>query len=88
MSVSLLQLWLPILLGTFLAWMASALIHVLVKFHDSDYQQLGNEDEVMNAVRNGSPKLGMHTFPYCIDMKEMKNEGLIEKFDNIASIND
>ncbi len=80
MSVSLLQLWLPILLGTFLAWMASALIHVLVKFHDSDYQQLGNEDEVMNAVRNGAPKLGMHTFPYCIDMKEMKNEAVQLKF--------
>jgi hypothetical protein len=80
MSISLLQLWLPIILGTFLAWIASGLIHILVKYHDSDYQQLGNEDEVMNAVRNGSPKLGIHAFPYCIDMNEMKNEAVQQRF--------
>jgi len=80
MSISLLQLWLPIVLGTFLAWIASGLIHMLVKYHNSDYQQLDNEDEVMNAVRNGSPKLGLHTFPYCIDMNEMKNEAVQGRF--------
>jgi len=80
MSISLLQLWLPIVLGTFLAWIASGLIHTLVKYHNSDYQQLDNEDEVMDAVRNGSPKLGLHTFPYCIDMNEMKNEAVQARF--------
>lgn len=80
MSISLLQLWLPIILGTFLAWVASGLIHMLFKYHDSDYQQLENEDEVMNAVRNGSPKLGLHTFPYCVDMNEMKDKAVQERF--------
>lgn len=80
MSLSLLQLWLPIVLGTFLAWIASGLIHMLIKYHNADYQQLKNEDEVMAAVRNGSPKLGLYTFPYCIDMNEMKNESVQERF--------
>lgn len=57
MTVTLLELWQPILLGTFLAWIASVLIHILVKYHNSDYQPLSNEEEVMSAVRNGSPKL-------------------------------
>ena len=82
MSVSLLQLWMPILLGTFLAWIASAVIHMAIKYHNSDYKQLANEDEVMNAVRNGSPGLGIHTFPFCIDMNEMKNEAVQQKFAN------
>lgn len=80
MSISLLQLWLPIVLGTFLAWLASGLIHMLIKYHNSDYQQLKNEDEVMNAIRNGSPALGIHTFPYCVDMNEMKNDAVRERF--------
>ena len=80
MSISLLQLWLPIVLSTFLAWIASGLIHMLIKYHNSDYQQLENEDEVMQAVQNGSPALGLHTFPYCIDMNEMKNEAVQERF--------
>lgn len=80
MSVSLLQLWMPILLGTFLAWIASAIIHVVAKYHNSDYQALSNEDEVMDAVRNGSPKLGIHTLPYCTDMSEMNKPEVQEKF--------
>jgi len=80
MTISLLQLWLPIVLGTFLAWIASGLIHMVVKYHNSDYQRLTNEDEVMDAVRNGSPPLGIHTFPFCIDMNEMNDEGVQQRF--------
>jgi len=80
MSVSLIQLWMPILLGTGLAWIASAVIHVVIKVHNSDYQALSNEEEVMNAVRNGSPKLGIHTMPYCKEMSEMKDPAVQEKF--------
>ncbi len=82
MTISLVQLWLPIVLGTFLAWIASGLIHMVVKYHNSDYQRLTNEDEVMNAVRNGSPTLGIHTFPFCIDMNEMKDKGVQQRFKN------
>ncbi|MGI9232641.1 MAG: hypothetical protein ACR2RD_03335 [Woeseiaceae bacterium] len=82
MTISLLQLWLPIVLGTFLAWMASGLIHMAVKYHNSDYQRLTNEDEVMDAVRKGSPALGIHTFPFCIDMNEMKDENVQQRFKN------
>jgi len=62
MTISLMQLWMPIILGTFLAWISSALIHMVIKYHNSDYQGLSNEAEVMAAVKNGSPKLGIHTF--------------------------
>ncbi|MBT8099927.1 MAG: hypothetical protein KJO82_09260 [Gammaproteobacteria bacterium] len=81
MTVSLLQLWLPIVLGTFLAWIASGLIHMVVKYHNSDYKRLTNEDEVMAAVRKGSPELGTHTFPFCIDMNEMKDAAVQQKFE-------
>ena len=80
MALHLSQLWLPIVLGTFFAWIASAVIHVIVKYHNSDYQRLTNEDEVMDAIRNASPPLGIHSFPYCVDMKEMKDEAVQQRF--------
>jgi len=79
-TINLLQLWLPIVLATGLAWIASGLIHMLIKYHDSDYQQLSNEAEVMSAIHKGSPNLGIHTFPYCIDMGEMGNPEVQQKF--------
>ena len=82
MSISLLDLWMPIALGTFLAWIASALIHIALKYHNSDYKQLSNEDDVMTAVRNGSPELGVHSFPYCVDMSQMQDEAMQKKFND------
>jgi len=69
--ISLAQLWLPILLSAVLVFMASSLIHMLFKWHNSDYGKLPNEDEVREAIRKGSPAPGQYVLPYCIDMKAM-----------------
>ena len=79
MTISLLQLWMPILASAVIAWLASGLIHMLIKYHNSDFQKLDNEDDVMAAVREGSPSLGLHHFPHCADMKEMANEDMQQK---------
>ncbi len=80
MSVSLLQLWMPILLGGALAWFASGIIHMALPYHKSDYKQLPNEEDVTNAIRKGSLGTGIYTFPFCSDMKEMGSDSTKEKF--------
>ena len=80
MTPSLLQLWLPIVLGTALAWIASGLIHMLIKYHNSDYGQLSNEDEVSTALRNGSPAVGFYSLPHCVDMADMQKESVQQRF--------
>lgn len=80
MIVSLTSLWLPILLATVAAWIASILIHLLLKLHDNDYQPLSNEDEVATAIRNGQPTKGIHNIPFSVDMKELANETMQAKF--------
>ncbi len=82
MSVSLIQLWLPILVGGLLVWFASALIHMVLKYHDRDYLQLDNEDEVSAAIGNGSPSPGVYTLPYCVDMSQMKDEAMQKRFND------
>ncbi|MEL6869553.1 MAG: hypothetical protein AAFO81_07110 [Pseudomonadota bacterium] len=80
MSISLTALWLPILLSTLAAWIASMSIHMLLKYHDRDYQQLANEDEVATALRNGNPSKGIHTLPFCTDMKELADPAMQKRF--------
>ena len=80
MAVSVIELWMPILLGAVLAWVASALIHMLLKYHNSDYRQLANEDEVAAAIRRGAPTPGLHSLPYCADMAKMAEPAMQAKF--------
>lgn len=79
MSVSIMQLWLPILLGGVFCWIASALIHMLLKYHNADYQKLSNEDQVGEALREGKVTPGFYHMPHCIDMKEMHDKDMQEK---------
>ena len=44
-----------------------------------DYQKFANEDEVREAIRAGSPQLGLHSMPYCTDMSAMNDEGMQQK---------
>lgn len=74
------QLWMPILVTAVLIFIASSLIHMVLKWHNADYRQLSNEDDVRAAVRAASPAPGQYVLPYCVDMKEMSGETMMKKF--------
>lgn len=78
--VSLAQLWIPILLSAVAVFAASSLIHMVVKWHASDYRSLSNEDEVRAAIRKGSPTPGQYVMPHCSDMKDMGKPEVQEKY--------
>lgn len=78
--VSLAQLWIPILLSAVAVFAASSLIHMVVKWHASDYRSLTNEDEVRAAIRKGSPTPGQYVMPHCADMKDMGKPEVQEKY--------
>ncbi|HET7314435.1 hypothetical protein [Salinisphaera sp.] len=69
---SIAQLWLPTLLSAVGVFIASSILHMVLKFwHGSDYKALPNEDEVSGAIRKGGAKAGIHAIPYC-SMEDMK----------------
>jgi len=80
MAVSLSALWMAVLLAGVLCWFASALIHMLLKYHNFDYRELSNEQEVVAALSAGSPSPALYTMPYCADMKQMGDEAMQKKF--------
>lgn len=82
MSVSMLQLLLALLLNGVFAWLASNLIHMLLKYHNHDYHQLDNESDVSTALGNSQPAPGIYTLPHCTDMKEMADPAVQKKWND------
>jgi hypothetical protein len=78
--VSFAQLWIPILLSAVCVFLASSLIHMVVKWHASDYRALPNEGEVRAAIRKGNPSPGQYVLPHCSDMKAMGTPDMQGKY--------
>jgi hypothetical protein len=75
-----LQLWLPVVATGIAVFVASSLIHMVIKWHASDYGRLSNEDAVRDAIRAGSPAPGQYVLPHCADMKDMQGEAMRKKY--------
>ena len=77
--VPLTALWLPILLSAVIIFVASSIMHMALKYHQSDYSQLPDEDKILAALRPANLKRGLYIFPFCTH-KDMKSPALIEKY--------
>lgn len=77
--VSLFALWLPILLSAVAVFIVSSIIHMVLKYHDSDYGKVPSEDGVMDALRPFNIPPGDYVLPRCADMKEMGSPEFVEK---------
>ena len=49
--IPLTSLWLPILVSAVLVFLASSVIHMLLRYHELDWKKVPAEDEVMAALR-------------------------------------
>jgi Flp pilus assembly protein TadB len=66
-------LWAPILLSAVFVFVASSLIHMLLKYHANDMRKLPNEDAIMDALRPFKLAPGDYFLPRCNTTKEMKS---------------
>jgi hypothetical protein len=78
--VGLGSLWLPVLVSAVLVFLVSAIIHMVLKYHNKDYTRLPNEDAVRAAIRAGNPAPAQYILPYCTDMKEMEKPEVKQKY--------
>lgn len=78
--VSLSSLWLPILVSSVLVFGVSAIIHMVLKYHNKDYKPLPNEEGVRAALRAGNPAPAQYVIPYCADMKDMGKPEMKQKY--------
>jgi hypothetical protein len=78
--VTLGSLLLPVLLSAVAVFIASSLVHMVFKYHASDYTRLPNEDAVRAAIRTGNPAPAQYIIPYAAGMKEMENAEMKQKY--------
>ena len=73
------QLWLPIVLSAVLVFVASSIIHMMLKYHASDYRTLPKESEVMEALRKFEIPPGDYMVPRAGSMEAMRTEEFKDK---------
>ena len=78
--VPILSLWAPILLSAVLAFLASAVLHMLLPWHRGDYKKLPNEDAVLDAMRKAGVSPGDYSFPRAASMKDMQTPEMQERY--------
>ncbi len=77
--VPITALWLPILIGAVLVFIASSLIHMVLPFHKSDYSRVPKEDEFMAAARKFDLPPGDYLVPCAGSHKDLNDPAFVEK---------
>ena len=75
------SLWLPVLVSAVAVWIASAVAHMALPHHKSDFSKLPNEDGVADALRKLSLPPGQYLLPFMNDMKQMKDPAYIKRLE-------
>jgi hypothetical protein len=78
--VSLAALWLPVVLSTVLVFLASSVMHTVLRYHNRDYTKLPNEDAVRAAIRSGNAAPRQYIIPYAAEMSELRSTEMQQKF--------
>ena len=71
--VSLVALWLPVVLSAGLAFAASSIIHMALRWHSSDFKKFPAEDAVLDALRPFALAPGDYAAPMPDSMAHMNS---------------
>lgn len=77
--VSLMSLWLPILLSAVAVFIVSSVIHMVFRYHNSDFQSLPDEAAGRAAINGLNLPPDDYAVPWCGSMKEFGSEEFVAK---------
>ncbi len=77
--VPVMSLWIPILIAAVFVFVASSIIHMVLRYHDSDFSRIPSEEAVMDALRGFDIPPGEYVFPRPSNSKEMGTPEFIDK---------
>ncbi len=72
------QFWLPILVSAVFVFVASSLIHMVLKYHSNDVGAAPNQDALQNALKGAAP--GWYGVPMAPDPKERMSAEWLKKW--------
>jgi hypothetical protein len=84
--VSVMSLWMPILVAAVAVFLASSVVHMVLKYHNNDFRSVPDESAAMAAV--GALKLepGDYVFPFAGGPDAMKDPAFVEKLNAGPSV--
>lgn len=74
------SLWLPVVVSAVAVWLASSIVHMVLKYHKADYKGLGNEAAAAQALKGTAP--GIYPIPYCPDPSQMKDPAVRKRYED------
>lgn len=77
--VSVLSLLVPIVVSAVLVFVASSIIHMVLRYHRNDFGQLAREDDVMAALRAFNIAPGDYIVPCVREPSMMRDPAFVEK---------
>jgi hypothetical protein len=78
--ISLAELWMPIALSAVAVFIASSIVHMVLKWHNADYRAMPDEDAARAALAQQNLSPGLYCIPRAADMKAMGSPEMIAKY--------
>ena len=75
------SLWLPVLVSAVVVWVVSAIMHMVMPHHKSDFAKLPSEDGVADALRKLSLPPGQYLLPFMRDPKDCKDPAFVKRLE-------
>ena len=79
--VSILSLWMPIILSAVLVFVVSSIIHMVLRYHNSDFSALPDEDAARSALQPLDLPPGEYVIPHAADNKARQTPEYKDKAD-------
>ncbi len=76
--MTIITLWQPILVSAVFAFIAGAVIWMIMPWHKSDWSKTSDEEGVRAALKDLAP--GQYNTPHCPDPADFKNPDMQQKF--------
>jgi len=80
MTVTIIDLWLPILVAAIAVFFASFIVWMVLNYHQPDIKKLPNEDEVKAMQTAAGIAPGQYMWPNCESKAEMNSDEFKERF--------
>jgi hypothetical protein len=73
-------LWLPCIVSAVAVFIASAVAHMVLKYHKADFRGLPDEEAFGEPMRKMGLAPGMYVHPYCADPGQMKDPAMQARY--------
>ncbi len=76
-----LALWLPVVVATVVVWIVSALIWMLLGYHNKDFRKLPDEERFRALYADGKIAPGQYVTPYWYEAKGKDDKEFMKRFE-------